>query len=79
MPAEGIEPPTFGLQNRCSTAELSRLQDQGVKAEARSVWERRWLADPVLRRPLTELSAQGYWSAQPFSIVHGGLATAAQA
>jgi len=22
VPAEGIEPPTFGLQNRCSTAEL---------------------------------------------------------
>ena len=26
VPAEGIEPPTFGLQNRCSTAELSRLR-----------------------------------------------------
>lgn len=25
MPDEGIEPPTFGLQNRCSTAELTRL------------------------------------------------------
>ena len=24
VPAEGIEPPTFGLQNRCSTAELNR-------------------------------------------------------
>ena len=24
VPVEGIEPPTFGLQNRCSTAELSR-------------------------------------------------------
>ena len=24
MPAEGIEPPTNGLQNRCSTAELTR-------------------------------------------------------
>ena len=24
VPEEGIEPPTFGLQNRCSTAELSR-------------------------------------------------------
>ena len=31
VPAEGIEPPTFGLQNRCSTAELSRrrLKDAG--------------------------------------------------
>lgn len=27
VPVEGIEPPTFGLQNRCSTAELRR---QGV-------------------------------------------------
>jgi hypothetical protein len=26
VPAEGIEPPTFGLQNRCSTAELSRRE-----------------------------------------------------
>ena len=25
VPGEGIEPPTNGLQNRCSTAELSRL------------------------------------------------------
>jgi hypothetical protein len=25
VPDEGIEPPTFGLQNRCSTAELIRL------------------------------------------------------
>jgi hypothetical protein len=24
VPEEGIEPPTFGLQNRCSTAELFR-------------------------------------------------------
>ena len=24
VPGEGIEPPTFGLQNRCSTAELTR-------------------------------------------------------
>jgi hypothetical protein len=24
VPEEGIEPPTFGLQNRCSTAELIR-------------------------------------------------------
>ena len=26
MPGEGIEPPTNGLQNRCSTAELTRLK-----------------------------------------------------
>ena len=36
MPAEGIEPPTFGLQNRCSTAELSRhLVDVSITYESR--------------------------------------------
>ncbi len=30
VPGEGIEPPTNGLQNRCSTAELTR-QDAGIK------------------------------------------------
>ncbi len=25
VPAEGFEPPTFGLQNRCTTTVLSRL------------------------------------------------------
>jgi hypothetical protein len=34
VPAEGIEPPTFGLQNRCSTAELSRLLKGGRRADA---------------------------------------------
>ena len=36
MPGEGIEPPTFGLQNRCSTAELTRLPDvsQGYQCRA---------------------------------------------
>src|ERR1041384_6307077 len=36
VPDEGIEPPTFGLQNRCSTAELIRLS-----------WLRRRLFDRV--------------------------------
>ena len=26
VPGEGLEPPTNGLQNRCSTAELTRLR-----------------------------------------------------
>ncbi len=26
VPGEGIEPPTFGLQNRCTTAVLTRLR-----------------------------------------------------
>ena len=29
VPDEGIEPPTFGLQNRCSTAELIRRPEWG--------------------------------------------------
>src|SRR5579875_3985771 len=32
MPAEGLEPPTNGLQNRCSTAELSRLRGSAQKS-----------------------------------------------
>ena len=42
VPDEGIEPPTFGLQNRCSTAELIRrsgrllrYQRAGLRARAR--------------------------------------------
>jgi hypothetical protein len=34
VPDEGIEPPTFGLQNRCSTAELIRLY--------RAFWPTNW-------------------------------------
>ena len=41
VPDEGIEPPTFGLQNRCSTAELIRrfkpylrYQRAGLRARA---------------------------------------------
>jgi hypothetical protein len=30
VPVERIELPTFGLQNRCSTAELNRQQYQWV-------------------------------------------------
>ena len=26
MPGEGFEPPTFGLQNRCTTTVLTRLE-----------------------------------------------------
>ena len=45
MPDEGIEPPTFGLQNRCSTAELIRrfkrlLRYQRAKPRARARFNR---------------------------------------
>ena len=32
MPGEGFEPPTFGLQNRCTTAVLTRHRDETVHA-----------------------------------------------
>jgi hypothetical protein len=41
VPAEGIEPPTFGLQNRCSTAELSRPRLQIGHLVKRQVPENR--------------------------------------
>jgi hypothetical protein len=31
VPVERIELPTFGLQNRCSTAELNRQQNEWVE------------------------------------------------
>src|SRR6185437_8203570 len=62
VPAEGIEPPTFGLQNRCSTAELSRRRVRLFSGEItynqrtvlRSLWRR---DDPVLRRVKRIVSA----------------------
>jgi hypothetical protein len=39
VPEEGIEPPTFGLQNRCSTAELfrQRVRHIAVSVSTRNV------------------------------------------
>jgi hypothetical protein len=34
VPDEGIEPPTFGLQNRCSTAELIRPKSEMRRRES---------------------------------------------
>jgi hypothetical protein len=33
MPAEGFEPPTYGLQNRCTTTVLSRRGGAGIIAD----------------------------------------------
>ena len=45
MPVERIELPTFGLQNRCSTAELNRrLRDHGPP--------RKYCAEPLISRRL---------------------------
>ena len=40
VPDEGIEPPTFGLQNRCSTAELTRRFQWALLCRRRG-WIRR--------------------------------------
>ena len=48
VPVEGIEPPTFGLQNRCSTAELNRLIELRLEYGC-TPWEAptiRLIADP---------------------------------
>ena len=42
VPAERIELPTFGLQNRCSTAELSRLRFDCLAAKAWTINARFW-------------------------------------
>ena len=60
VPVERIELPTFGLQNRCSTAELNR---QLIDAWNR--YYRIWLpppgADGAGRRQISELAREGYW------------------
>jgi hypothetical protein len=70
VPVERIELPTFGLQNRCSTAELNRqIGGEGPQ----SIVFRRWR--PVIcHEPrggqIAELSAKGHqaWpSSRPYS------------
>jgi hypothetical protein len=41
VPGEGLEPPTNGLQNRCSTAELTR-QINGLRNGRRPTWQHTW-------------------------------------
>ena len=36
MPTIGIEPTTYGLQNRCSTIEPSRHMNNSIKKEFKS-------------------------------------------
>src|SRR3981189_1691081 len=36
VPVERIELPTFGLQNRCSTAELNRRKIYGIRGPTKS-------------------------------------------
>jgi hypothetical protein len=52
VPVERIELPTFGLQNRCSTAELNRPGKFRLACR-KPVWER------AGGRRITDLSCRG--------------------
>jgi hypothetical protein len=66
VPVERIELPTFGLQNRCSTAELNRLvEDDGWTDRQRPQHP---LSGYGPRGSIAELSAKGY-----FVVGHGAL------
>jgi hypothetical protein len=56
MPAEGFEPPTYGLQNRCTTTVLSRhFEGRRIRRHAKNAFYR-------TRRPrLFLLRGQGGW------------------
>src|SRR5580693_10210338 len=66
VPDEGIEPPTFGLQNRCSTAELIRRLGGFCATSEPSRAQGRFLCRPSRdsRRPWT-LRGYGFVHAWP--------------
>ncbi len=48
VPGEGIEPPTFGLQNRCTTAVLTRRLDRVFLSHHRGHFTRiSLICDPI--------------------------------
>ena len=53
VPAEGIEPPTFSLQNCCSTAELSRRHGNDLRARIADLVRRGQNLKTRTRRPRT--------------------------
>ena len=61
VPVERIELPTFGLQNRCSTAELNRQTrfNRSTPQMFRRAGRRRLKQDRA-RRQIPELSGKGY-------------------
>jgi hypothetical protein len=70
MPAEGFEPPTYGLQNRCTTTVLSRQMNDflaasggyDAAARARILRARREADDPIVKSgPATRPSRVGHY------------------
>jgi hypothetical protein len=54
VPVERIELPTFGLQNRCSTAELNRPLEGDLQAA-----ESGWRAADLSAGRISDLAAKG--------------------
>ena len=57
VPAEGFEPPTYGLQNRCTTTVLSRHREviDGSIESGRRFY-------PIAARPLTPPEHIATWA-----------------
>ncbi len=77
VPAEGIEPPTFGLQNRCTTAVLRRPGLRLSAASRRADAARHPAAPPLARRasssrtPAPSSSRPGTGDARPRAVPAG--------
>jgi hypothetical protein len=83
VPAEGIEPPTFGLQNRCSTAELSRHANKVRYLSGRLSAKTRLLPpgtayhrSPLVRNAASMAATAALSSAGPHRLIGGVAADA---
>ncbi len=59
MPGEGFEPPTFGLQNRCTTTVLTRPQWGSTTARLA------WKPEAIPLKSLYKLGARSYRGRSP--------------
>jgi hypothetical protein len=75
VPDEGIEPPTFGLQNRCSTAELIRRLGGFALPASRAARK-----SGLQRKPAATVGVQGPATGAASSAPgHGGMVIATNA
>jgi hypothetical protein len=76
VPDEGIEPPTFGLQNRCSTAELIRRLGGFALPASRAVRK----GGALQAEPAATVGAHGPCTGSASSMPgHGGMVIATNA
>jgi hypothetical protein len=67
VPVERIELPTFGLQNRCSTAELNRLRKPSrYPSISKGIYDLRSGQKGGARRQIAELLGGGYSRVFPY-------------